>query len=117
MNIIRAVENYDYWSSFNGGNRETWEEWRRKEVEEWHLDPEILKTEQQQESSGYITKIQLIYSEVFGKTKEAAAADQELTDRVKTEILDKVGDFQSLPRRNAPTGCFLVAATVRNMVL
>lgn len=42
MNVIRAIEEFDYFSRITGKSMEQWEKWRAKEVGKWNLDKSIL---------------------------------------------------------------------------
>ena len=45
MDVIKAVENFQYYHSMTGQSREEWEAWRVQACEEWMLDKEILRKE------------------------------------------------------------------------
>lgn len=43
MNVLRAIEDFDYFNQITGQNMKQWEKWRAKKVEKWNLDKATLE--------------------------------------------------------------------------
>ena len=52
MDVIRAIEDYQYYHDMTGQGREEWSAWRVQAVEEWMLDKKILGKESGKDGSG-----------------------------------------------------------------
>lgn len=55
MDIIRGIENFQYYHSMTGGSREEWQAWRVQAVEEWMLDKKILEKGAEEDGYGMCT--------------------------------------------------------------
>lgn len=45
MDVIRAIEDYNYYHSVTGGSREEWKAWRVAAMKEWELDSDKVESE------------------------------------------------------------------------
>lgn len=43
MDVIKAIEDFQYFHSMTGRSRKDWETWRVQACEEWKLDKAILE--------------------------------------------------------------------------
>lgn len=43
MNVITAIEDFEYYKSFTGHSYRKWKRWRKRAVRHWKLDKKILR--------------------------------------------------------------------------